>query len=120
MDYWDGHNWTCGSAGRHEGLTKLNEEFVLIHGTQWQGEKEYAEIITEKEAVQRILGSGNTELFNEYPELQTIREALSNKEKAVIIMKINAGEKKRWQGRAELEKLSLTKLIQKAMNKYLK
>ena len=35
LDFWDGHNWTCGSTGRHLGLTQLRDgRFVLIHGTQ--------------------------------------------------------------------------------------
>ena len=41
LDYWDGSNWTAGSTGRHEGLTQLEDgQFVLIEGTDWQGEKD--------------------------------------------------------------------------------
>ena len=25
LDYWDGKNWTCGSIGRHLGLTRLRK-----------------------------------------------------------------------------------------------
>lgn len=65
LDYWDGRNWTCGSTGRHKGLTKLRDgRYVLIHGTQWQGEKDRAEIISPQEALQEILKSGNDDLLN--------------------------------------------------------
>src|SRR5690554_3372068 len=64
LDYWDGRNFTCGSTGRHKGITKLRDgNYVLIHGTQWQGEKDYAEIISAEEALQEILKSGNSQLL---------------------------------------------------------
>ncbi len=67
LDFWDGHNWSCGSAGRHKGLTRLkNGQFVLIHGTDWQGERDYAEIISAQEALQEILKSENEELLKKY------------------------------------------------------
>ena len=58
LDYWNGSNWTCGSTGHHRGLTKLKDgRFVLIHGTQWQGERDYADIISERRAIELILES---------------------------------------------------------------
>jgi hypothetical protein len=64
LDYWDGRNWTCGSTGRHEGITKLKDgQYVIIHGTQWQGERDTAEIITPEEALNKILKSGNSDLL---------------------------------------------------------
>lgn len=64
LDYWDGRNWTNGGVGYHKGLTKLRDgRYVLIHGTQWQGEKDWAEIISPEQALQEILKSGNTELL---------------------------------------------------------
>jgi len=67
LDFWDGHNWTCGSTGRHLGLTQLRDgRFVLIHGTQWQGERDWAETISEEEAIQRILSSGNEDLLKKF------------------------------------------------------
>jgi len=75
LDFWDGSNNTCGSTGRHKGLAKLSDgQYVLIHGTQWQGEKASAEVISPEQAVQEILSSGNTELFDEFTELQAVRE----------------------------------------------
>jgi hypothetical protein len=77
LDHWDGHNFTCGSTGRHLGLTQLDDgRYVLIHGTQWQGEENTAEIISASRAVKEIIQSGNTEMFKRYPELQELREAL--------------------------------------------
>jgi len=77
LDYWDGRNWTNGGVGRHKGLTKLKDgRYVLIHGTQWQGEKDWAEIITPEQALQEILKSGNTELLEtkKYRELKELYE----------------------------------------------
>ena len=65
LDFWDGRNFTCGSTGRHKGLTKLRDgRYVLIYGTQWEGEQDYGEIITPEEALQEILKSGNSELLD--------------------------------------------------------
>lgn len=62
LDYWDGSNWTCGSTGHHRGLTKLKDgRFVLIHGTQWQGERDYADIISERRAIELIVESGDVD-----------------------------------------------------------
>jgi hypothetical protein len=66
LDHWDGHNHTCGSTGRHLGITKLKDgRFVLIRGTQWQGEQNIAEVVTAEEALQAILSSGNDEMLDE-------------------------------------------------------
>lgn len=82
LDFWDGRNHTCGSTGRHKGLTQLETgEYVLIHGTQWQGERDHAEIISPEQAVREIIGSGNTELFDEYPELAELRQTVIKQEK---------------------------------------
>jgi len=75
LDRWDGRNMTSGSTGRHKGLTRLkNGSFVLIYGTDWQGERDTAEIITPEQALQEILKSGNLDLLKEHPELEAIRE----------------------------------------------
>jgi len=67
LDYWDGHNWTCGSTGRHKGLTRLKDgRFVLIHGTQWEKERDWAEVISDERALQEILKAGNNELLSKY------------------------------------------------------
>jgi hypothetical protein len=78
LDFWDGRNFTCGTTGRHKGLTKLKDgRYVLIHGTQWQGEKDYAEIITPQQALQEVLKSGNTELLKlkKFKELKQAYES---------------------------------------------
>jgi hypothetical protein len=75
LDHWDGRNHTCGSTGRHKGLTQISDgQFVLIHGTQWQNERDTAEVITPRQAVKEIIASGNDNLFEEFPELQEIRD----------------------------------------------
>lgn len=65
LDYWDGRNWTNGGTGRHLGITKLKDgRYVLIHGTQWQGEKDYGLLCSADDALQAILKSGNIELLD--------------------------------------------------------
>lgn len=60
LDIWDGSNWQNGGTGRHLGITaiqKSEEEkhYVLIHGSDWQGDSDYAEIISENDAFQVIM-----------------------------------------------------------------
>lgn len=53
LDTWDGSNWSCQYTGRHEGITELEDgRLVLINGTDWQGQKDSANIITKDEAIQ--------------------------------------------------------------------
>ncbi len=82
LDYWDGKNWTCGSMGRHLGLTRLRKsgKYVLIHGTDIQGEQDSAEIISDEEAYQQILTSGNIELLEKFPDLRRFEEDLDTDE----------------------------------------
>jgi len=82
LDYWDGNNHTCGSTGRHKGLTQLKTgEYVLIHGSQWQGERDYGEIISPDQAVKEIVRSGNTDLFDDLPELAELRKTVIKQER---------------------------------------
>jgi len=77
LDYWDGRNWTSGSTGRHKGVTKLkNGKYVIIHGTQWQGESDHAEIVTPDQALQEILHSGNVDLLDtvKFKDLKKLAE----------------------------------------------
>ena len=74
LDRWDGSNWTCGSTGRHKGLTRLEDgRYVLIHGTQWQGERDTAEIISADQALQEILHADATDLLEE-PKFAELKE----------------------------------------------
>ncbi len=82
LDFWDGSNWTCGSTGRHLGLTRLRKsgQYVLIHGTDLQGEQDSAEIVTDEEAYQAIVSSGNIELLEKFPDLQRFEEDMDTDE----------------------------------------
>jgi len=84
LDHWDGSNWTSGSTGRHLGITKLKklDSFVLIHGTQWQGEQDTAEIVTDEEALQAILQAGQEKLLSEpkYSRLKELWESQKDEE----------------------------------------
>lgn len=65
LDHWDGSNHTCGSVGRHMGIGKLkNGEFYVCHGTQWQGERDTANVITEDEAKSLAL-QHNPDIYEE-------------------------------------------------------
>jgi len=71
LDVWDGRNMTCGSPGRHLGITRLRKEiegitFVLIHGTQWQGERDYAELVSDEVAKQAILDAEKDDLLQKW------------------------------------------------------
>lgn len=77
LDYWNGRDWSNGGVGRHKGLTKLKDgRYVLIHGTDWQGERDWAEVISPEEALQEILKSNNLELLKtkKFKELKELYE----------------------------------------------
>ncbi len=68
LDHWDGRNWTSGSVGRHLGIGKTKDgRHYVCYGTQWQGERDYAEIISEEKAKQLCL-SHNPEIYEEFFE----------------------------------------------------
>lgn len=77
LDYWDGRNWQNGGTGRHKGITKLKDgRYVIIKGTDWQGEKDYAYIVDAEEALQEILKSQRLELLGrkKFAELKKLYE----------------------------------------------
>jgi hypothetical protein len=66
LDTWNGRSFTCGSTGRHKGIARLSDgQFVLIHGTQWQGEESRAVVVSPYEALQEIIGSNNDQLLED-------------------------------------------------------
>ena len=79
LDYWDGRNRGNGGLGKHKGITKLKDgRFVIIIGSQMQGSKDYAYIVSKEEALQEVLKSGNLELLEEqkFAELKTLYDKL--------------------------------------------
>ena len=79
LDYWDGCNWTNGGFGRHLGINKLKDgRYVLIYGTQWQGEKDYGMIVTPRKALNEVLKSNNAELLEKkiFEDLKTLAEEM--------------------------------------------
>ena len=59
LDYCNGRNWGNGGLGMHKGITKLKDgRFVIIIGSQMQGSKDYAYIVSKEEALQEVLESG--------------------------------------------------------------
>jgi hypothetical protein len=78
LDYWDGRNWINGGPGRHKGITKLKDgRYVIIHGTEWIGEDDFARVVSPEVALQEILKSGNDELLNKkrFSELKELLES---------------------------------------------
>lgn len=74
LDYWNGRNWTCGGLGLHKGLAKLKDgRYILIHGTDWQGERDWGEIISPRRALEEVIKSGNTDLL-EQPRFKELKE----------------------------------------------
>lgn len=78
LDYWDGNNMQHGGMGHHLGLTiRKNGDLVFIHTTQWQGERDWAEVVGEDEAMQAILRADATHLLEEprFKKLKDLYEA---------------------------------------------
>ena len=66
LDVWNGNNYTNGGPGRHLGITKLKSgSYVLIHGTQWQGESDTAEIVSDRVALNAIMQSDNLKMLDD-------------------------------------------------------
>jgi hypothetical protein len=84
LDIWDGSRWNNGGVGYHLGITKLRniDMYVLIHGTDWDGGKDYAEIVSDEEALQAILSSNNEKLLQDskYLRLLELSNTLLDKE----------------------------------------
>ena len=79
LDYWDGYNMCHGGLGRHLGLTiRKNGDLVLIHTTQWQGAQDYAEVVTEDEAMQAILRADAIDLLEE-PRFKKLKDLYDSK-----------------------------------------
>lgn len=77
LDYWDGSNWLNGGTGRHKGITKLKDgRYVIIIGTDWQGERDYAYVVDADEALQEILKAQRLELLDtkKFAELKKLYE----------------------------------------------
>jgi hypothetical protein len=66
LDFWDGHNWSSGSVGRHLGITRLKDgRIVFIHGSDWQGSRDVGRIVSKSEALNAILSSHNEEILDD-------------------------------------------------------
>ena len=66
LDVWMGLGvgYAGGGRGRHKGLARLADgRYVLIYGTDREGERDYGKIISPEEALREILRSGKTWLL---------------------------------------------------------
>jgi hypothetical protein len=76
LDFWNGQNWSSGSTGRHLGLTRLKDgRFVLIYGSDWQGERDYGILVSKKRAIQEIIRAGADEQLDRYDLRESVTEA---------------------------------------------
>ncbi len=56
LDVWNGSNWQNGGTGRHLGITRLSDgRFVLVYGSDWQGDMDYAKIVNDRTAYENIM-----------------------------------------------------------------
>ncbi|MCL4408693.1 MAG: hypothetical protein M1521_08675 [Thermotogae bacterium] len=66
LDRWNGHDM-CVGLGLHAGFTRLKDgRNVIIHGSQWEGDRDYAEVVTDEEALGYIVRSENEILLKKY------------------------------------------------------
>ena len=72
LDTWDGRNHSFrGKTGIHGGITKLKREidgkrFVFIYGTQYQGDRDKAWLITDGEAKKLLIEAGRDDLLRKW------------------------------------------------------
>jgi putative transposon-encoded protein len=93
LDFWDGHNFTCGQTGRHLGYTRLKKsgKWVLIHGTQWQGEQSSAHVCSAEELIQAAIRTDNiSDLLADYPELQDVYDMIDSDDDEIQTTVIDA------------------------------
>ncbi len=78
LDQWNGNNYQNGGTGKHLGITKLEDgTFVAIHGSDWQGDTDWAEIITPKKAYELIMKFDETMLeWEAFKELNRFTDKL--------------------------------------------
>ncbi|MGP0689805.1 hypothetical protein ACW5UC_24985 [Priestia aryabhattai] len=83
LDYWNGKENSNGGKGYHKGITKLKDgRYVIIYGSDWQGDKDYGIVVSAEEALEEILKSGNNALLKtkKYKELNELyKSTISNK-----------------------------------------
>lgn len=93
LDVWNGQNWQSGGIGKHKGLTRLEDgRFVLIHGSDWQGVEDYAEVITSEEALQEILKSRDLDLLDEFDLRDDYEQKLVKEKKSWSTKSIKVNE----------------------------
>ena len=78
LDNWNGSNWQNGGTGHHLGIPKLSDgTFVLIHGSDWQGDRDWAETIPPKKAYELIMKYDESMLeWKAFKELKRFEENL--------------------------------------------
>lgn len=78
LDVWNGSNYQNGGTGLHLGITKLEDgKYVLIHGSDWEGDSDWAEIIGDKKAYELIIKYNSDMLeWKAFQELKKFKEEL--------------------------------------------
>ena len=82
LDYWTGNDWQNGGVGCHKGITKLRDgRYVIIYGSQWDGDKDYGIIVSPQEALAEITNARRTELLKTY-KYKELRNEVEDSNKA--------------------------------------
>lgn len=56
LDSWDGHDFSAGGMGSHLGIGKTKTGLIYaVHGSNWEGGKDWAEVIDREDAKQLLL-----------------------------------------------------------------
>lgn len=78
LDVWNGSNFQNGGTGLHLGLTRLEDgRCVLIHGSDWQGDTDWAELISDKRAYELIMEYDASMLeWDKFKDLNKFEETL--------------------------------------------
>lgn len=83
LDVWDGSNFYNGGIGRHLGIERIKSgkykgRYALIYGTDWTGERDYAELVSDEEALQAVL-KYNDELLESDKDFAKLRDLAKKK-----------------------------------------
>lgn len=74
LDVWTGSNWQNGGVGVHLGITRLQDgRHVLIRGSQWDGDRDYGYVVSDRDALDAILKAGCEELLEE-PRFASLKD----------------------------------------------
>jgi len=60
----------------------------LVHGTQWQGQQDHAEVVSAERVVKEAIKADSVDELKDYPELMSIYEGKYNKKEISEVSKV--------------------------------